>query len=238
MLKASWGLAPLGRWQNIPGQIPPVVRTDMASALRGDNPEENETAFMTLIGDLVRVPWRGAGVDSWSVEHDGGKGRGGSRAESRSLFGFSEEEDDNYWACIFSTALKRNVILRPSQWQIGKRESKSEKEPPPEKRCREPSGALDPPSNGTVEVSFIMPFHNNVATTVDCLLSLIRNLHELPSAEVVIMDDGSSESLGALSSLLLFLRKAFAVRVQAFAMRKAVGYTQIMRQGIRRSNGR
>ena len=43
------------------------------------------------------------------------------------------------------------------------------------------------------EVSFIIPMHDHVSITLECLLNLLRFADEIPSAEYVLVDDGSLE---------------------------------------------
>jgi len=44
-----------------------------------------------------------------------------------------------------------------------------------------------------VQVSFIIPMHDHVSITLECLLNLLRYADEIPSAEYVLVDDGSLE---------------------------------------------
>jgi hypothetical protein len=43
------------------------------------------------------------------------------------------------------------------------------------------------------QVSFIIPMHDHVSITLECLLNLLRFADEIPSAEYVLVDDGSLE---------------------------------------------
>lgn len=44
-----------------------------------------------------------------------------------------------------------------------------------------------------MQVSFIIPMHDHVSITLECLLNLLRFADEIPSAEYVLVDDGSLE---------------------------------------------
>jgi len=77
---------------------------------------------------------------------------------------------------------------------------------PEEMGCDQPRGGQLPvPAGRQPHISFILTLHNNASLTTKCLLELFRTSREVPSAEYVIVDDGSTEDITILLQVGLAL---------------------------------
>jgi hypothetical protein len=69
-------------------------------------------------------------------------------------------------------------------------------------RCSLPRGGQAPvPWGRRPHVTFILTMHNHAYVTAQCLLELFRTSHEVPSAEYVVIDDGSTEDTAPLAQV-------------------------------------
>ena len=60
-------------------------------------------------------------------------------------------------------------------------------------QCSLPRGGQKPlPAGERPFLSYILTMHNGPLVTAQCLLELFRTSHEVPSAEYVVIDDGST----------------------------------------------
>ena len=87
------------------------------------------------------------------------------------------------------------------------------------------------------EVSFIVSFKNGENMTAECMRTLFACAAEIPSAEYIFVDDGSTERTGALPDLLTYLSKTFGIRYELSRYSASVGFTLATSEAARRANG-
>ena len=85
---------------------------------------------------------------------------------------------------------------------------------PPASRAEAVGGQLAPPPGEAPAVSVIIAYHNNENMTVACMEALFACAGELPSAEYILVDDGSENVTGALPALLQRLATEYGLRFQ------------------------
>lgn len=87
-------------------------------------------------------------------------------------------------------------------------------------QCSVPHGGQRPvPEGARPHVSFVLTMHNSVGVTAQCLLELFRTAHEVPSAEYIIVDDGTSEDTGPLMQVGAQVAAALGRRPRPAALR-------------------
>lgn len=70
------------------------------------------------------------------------------------------------------------------------------------RQCPIPHGGQRPvPEGQRPHISFVVTAHNNALATAQCLLELFRTAHEVPSAEYIVVDDGSTEDMAVLAEV-------------------------------------
>lgn len=106
-------------------------------------------------------------------------------------------------------------------------------------RCSLPKGGQKRPSSGErVHISFILTMHNHPTITAQCLLELFRTAREVPSAEYVIIDDGSTEDTSPLLQTMWRLEQLFGIQVKYRRNEQAVGYGPANANGIHLASGK
>jgi hypothetical protein len=100
--------------------------------------------------------------------------------------------------CLWVESLQLNIDLARNPLRVlpGPSESKSSECPVPK------GGQLPPPEGQRPYISFILTMHNHPLITAQCLLELFRTSQEVPSAEYVIIDDGSTEDTTVLVQVM------------------------------------
>eukprot|EP00887_Chlorella_sp_A99_P006816 scaffold2.g6816.t1 len=105
-------------------------------------------------------------------------------------------------------------------------------------RCPRPAGGQGPlPAGAAPAVSFVVTMHNNAEVTAQCLLELFRTAHEAESAEIVLVDDGSTEDVGAALETVARLRRLFGMEIVVLRNAVALGYGPANTRGIDAARG-
>lgn len=86
-------------------------------------------------------------------------------------------------------------------------------------------------------VSFIVAYKNGEDMTAECMRHLFACASEVPSAEYIFVDDGSTEITGALPRLLSNLSDSFGIRYELSRYAVSVGFTLATSEAARRANG-
>ena len=108
-------------------------------------------------------------------------------------------------------------------------------EPP----CRQPSGGQTRTSSKyRPQVSFIMPVHNNVLSAAQSILELFRTAHEVPSAQFIVVNDGSTEDFSSLHFVIARLQKLFGINVALLRSPTNHGFSAAVRAGLLHSKGK
>lgn len=98
-------------------------------------------------------------------------------------------------------------------------------------------GQRAPPSGEAPSVSIIISYHNGEPLTAACVRALFACASELPSAEWLLVDDGSTNSTGELPPLLARLAREHGIRYELARYPTAVGFTLATSEAARRANG-
>ena len=110
--------------------------------------------------------------------------------------------------------------------------------------CRRPrtateasGGQLGVPAGEAPAVSIVIAYHNNENMTARCVEELWACASELPSAEYLLVDDGSDEVTGELPRALSALAAAYGIRYELLRYPVSVGFTMAATEAARRANG-
>jgi GT2 family glycosyltransferase len=98
-------------------------------------------------------------------------------------------------------------------------------------------GQRAPPMGEAPAVSIIISYHNGEPLTAACVRALFACASELPSAEWLLVDDGSTNSTGELPPLLSRLAREHGIRYEMARYPTAVGFTLATSEAARRANG-
>lgn len=82
-----------------------------------------------------------------------------------------------------------------------------------------------------------IPMHNHIRMTIECFIALFRYACELPSAEYILVDDGSLEDVEELKVFLRFMKTHFDLRIKFHRQHMGVGYASIMTQAAQLAEG-
>ncbi|KAL1495710.1 hypothetical protein AB1Y20_016573 [Prymnesium parvum] len=103
---------------------------------------------------------------------------------------------------------------------------------------RAPSGGQRaPPADAPPAVSFVVAYKDGENMTAECLRELFACAAEVPSAEYIFVDDGSTERTGELPALLGQLSRSFGIRYELSRYAVSVGFTLATSEAARRANG-
>ena len=109
----------------------------------------------------------------------------------------------------------------------------------PPRSPREASGGQLAPEQGREPaVSIVVAYHNNENMTARCMEELWACASELPSAEYIFIDDGSTNSTGELQHVLKSLAINYNIRYQLLKYPVSVGFTMAATDGARRATGK
>ena len=103
--------------------------------------------------------------------------------------------------CLWLESLQLNIDVSRNPLRVlpGPSEFKAS-------QCSLPQGGQLPlMSDERPFISFILTMHNHPQITAQCLLELFRTSHEAPSAEYVIIDDGSTEDTSPMTQVRVHL---------------------------------
>jgi hypothetical protein len=104
--------------------------------------------------------------------------------------------------------------------------------------CAPPSGGQRGVPPGTRPLlSFVLTMHNHVNVTMQSLLELYRTAAEVPSAEFVLVDDGSTDDTAPVQDMLRLLRAYFGVTYVYVRNEQPAGYGAANTQGIALASG-
>jgi len=109
-----------------------------------------------------------------------------------------------------------------------------------DRKCPEPSGGQVSGNGSQPLVSFVWTVHNRATVAANALLCVFRTAHEVPSAEFVVYDDGSTDDMTALVSLMGTLQREFGARVVALSSPpgQTQGYAVACSTALRQAKGK
>ena len=105
--------------------------------------------------------------------------------------------------------------------------------------CLKPSGGQSRTSSKhRPQVSIIMPVHNNVLSAAQSILELFRTAHEVPSAQFIVVNDGSTEDFSSVHFVIARLQKLFGIDVTLLRSPTNHGFSAAVRAGLLQSKGK
>jgi GT2 family glycosyltransferase len=141
--------------------------------------------------------------------------------------------------CLWSEAAQQNIDLyiNPlsplSQPTLGSNDDWAS-----QKTCPKPRGGQRATLFGQPKVSFIVTMYNNVETTAKCILELFRTAHEVDSAEIIIINDGSTEDAYKVTRIIDLLRYYFGTVIKYHSNSEPSGYGAANSKGIEMASGK
>ena len=192
----------------------------------GTTPKSNHVSSHISTWDMIN--------SEWSVWPGKGFCRG-----NRSLISGVDDDVCFRRECVFSSSTDMYVDLnRMLTFQRDVHSMDYVRWAGSEAACRPATGGqARTPKGSPVEVSFIYSTFNSDKMASAAILEVFRTAHEAGSAEFVIIDDGSSEDMDTLKTLLRNLKHFFQINIIRKRHYSSQGYTLSNSEAIRNASG-
>jgi hypothetical protein len=124
--------------------------------------------------------------------------------------------------CIWSPKIQQNVAISLYPFRIVAKSKRS--------RCPSPRGGQFwlPGYESDITISFIIAMKNDVANALACIIQVFKVSREVDSAEVIVVDDGSTDNLTALYDMIHDLRSLFKFKISMLRNAESLGIISIL----------